>query len=154
RGDDTSAWAKWLTELFGYAYSSRKTSTETPTVSEEVPLAYQPQAAPVIVNQPVGIQVVFDHSCFGAGTLVRTIDGLRPIETLRAGEAVLTQNPRTGALKYQPLVEVYHNPPNATYRIELEGQGGESIVATGIHRLWKAGQGWTMARELKPADRL
>jgi len=27
-------------------------------------------------------------------------------------------------------------------------------VATGIHRFWKAGKGWTMARELKPGDRL
>ena len=32
--------------------------------------------------------------------------------------------------------------------------GGESIVATGIHRFWKAGKGWTMARELKAGDRL
>ena len=30
--------------------------------------------------------------------------------------------------------------------------GGESIVATGIHRFWKAGKGWTMARDLKPGD--
>ena len=37
----------------------------------------------------------------------------------------------------------------ATFRIGLED---ESIVATGIHRLWKAGKGWTMARELKPGD--
>lgn len=37
-------------------------------------------------------------------------------------------------------------------RIGLDG--GESIVATGIHRLWKAGKGWTMARELKPGDTL
>ena len=26
------------------------------------------------------------------------------------------------------------------------------FVATGIHRLWKAGKGWTMARDLKPGD--
>ena len=30
--------------------------------------------------------------------------------------------------------------------------GGESVVATGIHRFWKAGQGWVMARDLKPGD--
>ena len=31
---------------------------------------------------------------------------------------------------------------------------GESIAATGIHRFWKAGNGWTMARDLKPGDRI
>src|SRR5262249_44369332 len=31
---------------------------------------------------------------------------------------------------------------------------GETIVATGIHRFWKAGKGWTMARDLKPGDRV
>ena len=77
------------------------------------------------------------------------MDGSRPIEDLRAGDDVLTQNPRTGELKYQPLVAVFHNPPNATFRIGLDG---DSIVATGIHRLWKAGKGWTMVRELKPGD--
>ena len=55
------------------------------------------------------------------------------------------------ALGYRPVVGVYHNPPNATFRIDL---GNETIVATGIHRFWKAGQGWAMARELKPGDRL
>ena len=49
------------------------------------------------------------------------------------------------------MLTAYHNPPNATLRIEL---GDETIVATGIHRLWKAGQGWVMARELKPGDAL
>lgn len=44
----------------------------------------------------------------------------------------------------------YHNPPNATHRVVLDS--GESIVATGIHRLWIAGKGWTMVRELKPGD--
>jgi hypothetical protein len=28
------------------------------------------------------------------------------------------------------------------------------MVATGIHRFWKAGQGWVMTRELRPGDRL
>ena len=93
---------------------------------------------------------VAHHSCFGAGTPVRTLDGLRPIESLRVGDQVLTQDPTSGELKYQAVVAVYHNPPNATVRIAMEG--GESIVATGIHRLWKAGKGWTMARELKPGD--
>ena len=64
---------------------------------------------------------------------------------------VLARNTTTGVLSFLPVLMVYHNPPNATIRIDL---GGESIVATGIHRFWKAGHGWVMARELKPGDRL
>ena len=91
------------------------------------------------------------HNCFAAGTPVQTMDGLRPIEKLRIGDQVLTQDPQSGELKYQPLLAVFHNPPNETLRI---GLGKETIVATGIHRLWKAGKGWTMARDLKPGDPL
>ena len=38
-----------------------------------------------------------------------------------------------------------------TFRLKIDG---ETIVATGIHRFWKAGTGWVMARDLKPGDRL
>ena len=65
------------------------------------------------------------------------------------GDQVLTQNTTTGALTYQPVVAVFHNRPSETLRIDLEG---ESIVATTIHRFWRPGQGWVMARQLKPGD--
>jgi hypothetical protein len=150
-GDDHSAWAKWLVDLFGYAYSARKSSSGENTVVEQVPLEYQPQPIPIdFVAGPPVVQLAHTHSCFGAGTMVRTLDGLHPIETLRPGDLVLTQDPRSGELKYQAIVTVYHNPPNATYRVALET--GESIVATGIHRLWVAGKGWAMTRELKLGD--
>ena len=32
------------------------------------------------------------HSCFAAGTVVRTLTGLRPIESIRAGDRVLAQD--------------------------------------------------------------
>jgi hypothetical protein len=149
-GDDRSAWSKWLVDLFGYAYAPQKSSADETTIIEQVPLGYQPQSAPFISDQFVGFQFEHRHSCFGAGTPVRTLDGLHPIESLRAGDLVLTQDPGSGELKYQAIVTVYHNPPNATYRITMET--GESIVATGIHRLWKAGKGCAMARDLKPGD--
>lgn len=58
------------------------------------------------------------------------------------GDAVLSQDVRTGYLSYQPVVAVRHNRPNPTLRIELDH---ETIVATPIHRFWIAGVGWTMA---------
>jgi hypothetical protein len=30
--------------------------------------------------------------------------------------------------------------------------GEEAVVVTGIHRFWKVGKGWVMARDLKPGD--
>ena len=149
QGTEKAAWDKWLVDLSGYA-AAASSSFEPPTVVQQVPISFQPQAAPVIVDQPMAVATV-GHSCFGAGTMVRTLEGAVSIEKIRAGDLVLTQAPKTGELKFQPVVTAYHNPPNATLRIEL---GKETIVATGIHRFWKAGRGWIMARELKAGDAL
>jgi Pretoxin HINT domain len=92
---------------------------------------------------------VDSHSCFQAGTPVRTISGPRVIETIRAGDQVLTQDPETGKLSFQPVVAVYHNKPNETLRISL---GDEIVGSTLIHRFWKVGKGWVMARDLRPGD--
>jgi tetratricopeptide (TPR) repeat protein len=149
-GGDRVAWEKWLVDLLGFAYVAQMASDSQPTIIQQVPLSYEPQAAPVVQSN-MNVSFSTGHSCFGGGTPIRTIDGLHPIESLRIGDQVLTQNPKTGALKYQPVVTVFHNPPNATLRIELDH---DSIVVTGIHRLWRARQGWVMARELKSGDTL
>ena len=162
RGVERLKWEKWLVDLHGYAFSAQSPN-EPPTVVEQVPIAYQPRATPYLVNGPSSIVTQQlqppppipperpGYACFAAGTFVRTLDGSTEIEKLRPGDVVLTQEPTTGELKYQPLLTVYHNPPNATFRIDL---GDETIVATGIHRFWKTGRGWVMARELKPGDAL
>ena len=67
------------------------------------------------------------------------------------GDLVLGQDTTTGKLEYRPVVTVFHNPPNVTYRIDL---GGETVFPTGFHRFWKTGHGWIMARELKAGDQL
>jgi hypothetical protein len=121
---------------------------EKPTLVQNVRLAYTPQSRAVsTVGGVVGYRR--GHACFGAGTPVRTLAGPRPIETLRVGDQVLTQDTTTGALSYQPIVAIHHNPPNQTLRLTL---GGETVVATAIHRFWRAGRGWAMARDLKPGD--
>jgi hypothetical protein len=151
-GQDRESWQRWLIDLFGYAQMSQRFSQDKPVQIEDVPLAYQPQPVPVDVfaGEPVVVRIV--HSCFAAGTSVHTLTGPRPIETLQAGDQVLTQEAKTGLLTYQPIVAVYHNRPNQTLRIRLDG--GEEIVATEIHRFWEAGKGWTMARDLKADDTL
>jgi hypothetical protein len=133
-GADPKAWQKWWTDQKGYAFITPESPEIKPTFDMFVPLPSMPPP---------------HNSCFAEGTPVRTIEGLRPIESIRIGDQVLMQDTKTGALRFQPIVAVYHNPPNATLRIQFSA---DSIVATGIHRFWKAGKGWVMARELKPGD--
>jgi hypothetical protein len=145
-GEDPIAWSKWLVDQQGYVLAITQTG-DKPTIIEDVPLGYMPQTSPQIVNS----KITSHHACFAAGTSVRTIDGERPIESIRQGDLVLVQETKTGALSYQGIITAYHNPPNATLKIRL---GSDTVVATGIHRFWKAGQGWTMARDLKAGDRV
>jgi hypothetical protein len=131
-GTDHDAWLKWWNDQLGYAYQSPSTE-QKPTYTQ-------------LVVYPMNRT----HSaCFAAGTPVQTIDGPKPIEELQVGDRVLSQNTATGALSFQPVMLIHHNPPSPTLKLRL---GGETIVATGIHRFWKAGKGWTMARDLKPGD--
>jgi hypothetical protein len=91
------------------------------------------------------------HSCFAAGTLVQTLGGLRNIESIVPGDRVLAQDTSSGALSYRPVLATHVNGPAGTFRIKIDR---ETVVATGIHRFWTAGRGWTMARDLKAGDPL
>jgi hypothetical protein len=90
-------------------------------------------------------------SCFGAGTLVRTLDGARAIESIQVGDRVLTQDVQTGALGYHPVTVIHHNPPSPTFLVKV---GGDTIVSSPFHRFWIAGRGWIMARDLKGGETL
>jgi hypothetical protein len=137
-GAEPEKWKTWWTDQLGYVYQSNVPETK-PTYTDTLR-----------VQTPFTVGTT--HSaCFAAGTRVTTIDGPRPIESIQVGDRVLTQGPTTGQLSFRPVVAVHHNRPAPTFRIAVDG---ETIVATGIHRFWKAGQGWVMARDLKPGDRL
>ena len=133
-GEDPEAWQAWWVDQQGYSYSSPKPRV-VPTL--DMPLEQVATYAPP------------HHSCFGAGTMVHTLEGPRPIESIRSGDRVLAQDTKTGSLGFRPVMAIFHNKPAPTLRLTLDGQ---PVVVTGIHRFWKAGQGWTMARELKPGD--
>lgn len=133
-GADPNAWARWWTEEQGYSYNPQPKST-----LRDVAQAIEPTYAPISGG----------CSCFAAGTPVHTRDGLKAIETIQIGEQVLTFDVQSGALVYEPVIAVWHNRPDQTYRVSA---GDETILSTGIHRFWKAGQGWVMARDLKPGD--
>jgi hypothetical protein len=136
-GKDKEAWRRWWTEERGYRYNPPPVRPRQDlTWDESKPTDYS------LFNDPA-------TSCFAAGTPVRTLAGPRPIESIAVGDQVLTQDSRTGALSYRPVVDVFHNKPSQVLKIDI---GRDATKATGIHRFWKAGQGWVMARDLKPGD--
>jgi len=147
-GTKKQEWQNWFIDQVGFQAVSTRT-TPPPTMVEDVPLDYQPREIPL--SSFVGPIAVQRISCFGAGTPVHTLSGPRPIQDLTVGDQVLTQNTRTGALDYHPVLVVHHNPPSRTFKVAL---GGEIIVSSAFHRFWKAGQGWVMARDLEVGDRI
>ncbi len=130
-GEDEDAWHCWWYDRIGYRYDPPPRVTIEQDAVPQVP-------PPTLI------------SCFVAGTPVRTLQGPRPIESIRVGDQVLCQDTFTGALDFQPVLVAYHNPPGATVRITLDG--GKPLVPSVYHRFWRAGRGWAMARELKPGD--
>ncbi len=133
-GKDVEAWRKWWTEEQGYAYEP-----QSPRQRQDWTLLFPKQTYSDNVH----------YSCFAAGTPVHTPSGIRPIESVQIGDQVLAADERTGALGYQPVVAALHNKPALVLKIRL---GEQEIRATPIHRFWKVGQGWVMARDLKPGD--
>lgn len=89
--------------------------------------------------------------CFVAGTIVWTQAGPKAIENIEAGTLVLSQDPVTGRLDYRPVLDTTTRPPTSVVKIYAEDQ---EFIATRGHRFWVSGDGWRMAKFLKPGDRI
>ena len=89
------------------------------------------------------------RSCFAAGTLVWTESGQVAIETIKVGDRVLAQDIDTGELTYKPVLCTTIRPAKPLVSLSI---GDEAITATGGHRFWVSGEGWTKARDLRPGS--
>jgi hypothetical protein len=136
-GAEPEKWKAWWTDRLGYAFFQKTSTASKPTFTE-------------VVDSP-SWSAPRSVECFGAGTIVRTIDGPRPIESIQVGDRVLAQDTTTGVLAFQPVLTVHQTQSAATVRVNLDG---ESLIATGIHRFWKAGEGWVTARDLNAGARV
>ena len=89
--------------------------------------------------------------CFVAGTLVETADGLKPIETIRIGDLVLSRNAETGETTFKPVTDVIPEHERDIWTVSLEGIDGSDarFETTDEHPWWIAGQGWKRTDELR-----
>lgn len=80
-------------------------------------------------------------SCFVAGTLVHTKDGLKPIEQIKVGDYVLSK-PESGEgdASYKRVVKLFENEDQevwyVSYTILNEPAKTEFVVVTGNHPFW------------------
>ncbi len=90
--------------------------------------------------------------CFPAGTPVRTPEGEKPIEQLKAGDYVLARDEHNveGSVKPKLIEETFGGH---TELLELH-VSSQVIRTTASHPFFVQGKGWTAASDLQAGDRL
>jgi hypothetical protein len=91
------------------------------------------------------------HDCLVAGTKILTLTGPQAVETIQAGDLVLSKNYETGELAYKPILRPTTRPAAPLIAIKL---ANETITASGGHLFWTAEHGWQRARQLQPGTSL
>jgi hypothetical protein len=97
-------------------------------------------------------------TCFVAGTLVHTREGLRPIESVQVGDCVLTrdQHNRSAENVYRPVLQTFVNPAHELLHLGSRTKGEvERIVCTPTHPFYVPAKGrFLRADELEVGDQL
>ena len=86
--------------------------------------------------------------CFPAGTLVSTVRGMRPIETLRSGESVYGYDFETNAVVRRAILGATRGSTSVWVEI---GLGSQFLTATRNHPVWvETQQNWVSAEQVVP----
>lgn len=91
----------------------------------------------------------WDHhpGSFPEGTLVWTRGGPAPIQDVKVGDEVLSQDPDTGEVAYKVVADAV---PSGKITMHLLQIGEKtSLVSAPGNLLWTTGQGWRMTQDLK-----
>ncbi len=134
RGPKPDAWRRWAAEIDEMCSSVPPRSRDMLQDDTKPPASNDARAR---------------LASFGKGTPVWTRSGLRPVDDLRAGDLVLTQDPAGGALAFEPILTIRRAASGLARPIAI---GEATIVATDLERLWRPGRGWIVAGELRPGD--
>ena len=91
------------------------------------------------------------NTCFPGGTPILTQAGPIPIEQIKVGMLVNTQNPETGESGDQAVLSVSQTHVRKLFHIHV---GKTEIKSTAMHRLYVQEKGFIPAQDLKVGDRL
>jgi hypothetical protein len=102
---------------------------------------------------------IWVNCCFVAGTPVKTEAGHAPIESLKVGDLVQSEDPKTGAISLRRVTQVHVRPIekiNTFYKLTVsKGGAEEDFYVTGEHPFWIADKAeWRSVDELSVGDAL
>ncbi len=138
-GEDPKQWWAWWRNWWYDQYELRSPYEEDRTEAPRQQPVYEQEFSRFSTSPGRGCV------CFAPGTKVWTKTGPMPIEQVRPGDHVLSQDPASGELTYKPVVEATTSLPTPMINVEL---GSETITATRGHWFWVSGKGWRMAKQL------
>lgn len=94
--------------------------------------------------------------CFAEGTLVATADGLRPIEQVRAGDRVWSQDESTGELALRSVARTFVTEGARLLELRVLREDGtaDTLRTTPEHPFWTLDGGWRRAADLGAGTRL
>nr|WP_297707526.1 polymorphic toxin-type HINT domain-containing protein [uncultured Butyrivibrio sp.] len=84
-------------------------------------------------------------ACFLAGTPVNAENGKVPIENIKPGDIVLSEDPETGDGEYKRVIEVYINESTELVHLIIDD---EEIITTPSHPFYVKDRGFVPAGEL------
>ena len=131
-----SDWWRWWDDENGISYPEKPTRTRYTSSNIVMPRQYEAQPP---------------KECFAAGTRVWTATGPKPIEKIRIGDLVLSQDVETGEVALKPVLTTTTRPAEQLVRITTER---EVLEATDGHPLWEQENGWTLASKLTSSTAL
>lgn len=85
--------------------------------------------------------------CFTGETLVSTEDGLIPIEDIREGDYVWSEDTETGRISLKKVVSIHENETDVL--VHLTTKSGTEIDTTEGHPFYVEGKGWIRAGNLE-----
>ena len=103
------------------------------------------------------LSLLLVDECLKAGTLIKTIDGDKPIEQLKTDDIILSYNITNNIDEYKKVTQVHKNlPTSQSYttfkKITLEN--GFIIEVTPNHKIFTTNRGYVRADELTYSDDL
>lgn len=95
-------------------------------------------------------------NCFAPGTLVLTIEGLKPIEAVRIGDFIAAKDENSGEIDWKPVTKLHIIKDRPYFELTLQAESKEAITltVTDDHPFYVSNVGWIESSNLNIGDQV